>query len=76
LIPTVFKSVGVRSTEKCYVRKMGMYYLVDLHVIVNGELSVVEGHTIAHHVKNLLKLDYPELIDVLIHIEPDSHQSL
>lgn len=70
------KVEGVLATEKCYVRKMGMYYVVDLHVIVNGELSVIKGHSIAHDVKDRLKLDYPELIDILIHIEPDSNQSL
>lgn len=67
------KVEGVLATEKCFVRKMGMHYIVDLHVIVNGKLSVVEGHTIAHNVKDQLKTDFPELIDILIHIEPDSH---
>lgn len=62
---------GVRGTEKCLVRKMGMHYIVDLHVIVDGKLSVVEGHSIAHSVKDKLKLDLPEVTDILIHIEPD-----
>ncbi len=63
---------GVLGTEKCFVRKMGMNYIVDLHVIVNGKLSVVEGHSIAHSVKDKLKIDLPEVTDILIHIEPDS----
>jgi len=63
---------GVVGTEKCLVRKMGMNYIVDLHVIVDGRLSVVEGHTIAHSVKDKLKIDLPEVTDILIHIEPDS----
>lgn len=62
---------GVIDTEKCFVRKMGMVYIVDLHVIVNGKLSVVEGHEIAHLVKNQLLLDLPDLSDILVHIEPD-----
>jgi len=62
---------GVINTEKCFVRKMGMVYIVDLHVIVNGKLSVVEGHEIAHLVKNQLLLDLPDLSDILVHIEPD-----
>jgi len=62
---------GVIDTEKCFVRKMGMVYIVDLHVIVNGKLSVVEGHEIAHSVKNQLLLDLPDLSDILVHIEPD-----
>ena len=63
---------GVVGTEKCLVRKMGMNYIVDLHVIVDGKLSVVEGHSIAHSVKDKLKIDLPEVTDILIHIEPDS----
>ena len=63
---------GVVGTEKCLVRKMGMNYIVDLHVIVDGKLSVMEGHSIAHSVKDKLKIDLPEVTDILIHIEPDS----
>jgi len=62
---------GVMDTEKCFVRKMGMVYIADLHVIVSGKLSVVEGHEIAHSVKNQLLIDLPDLSDILIHIEPD-----
>ena len=42
---------GVEDLEKCFVRKMGFEFYVDLHVIVNGELSVRKGHRIAHEVK-------------------------
>lgn len=62
---------GVISTEKCYVRKHGMQYNVDLHLIVSGKISVQEGHTIAHLTKNALVEKFPEILDVLIHVEPD-----
>ena len=65
------KVTGVINTEKCLVRKMGMQYIVDLHVIVDGDLSVTEGHDIAHGVKNQLKNDLPDISDILIHIEPN-----
>lgn len=61
---------GVISSEKCFVRKIGMRYYVDLHVIVNGGLSVVEGHDISHQVKDHLMDNIPTLGNVLIHIEP------
>lgn len=61
---------GVLETEKCFVRKMGMHYIVDLHVVVHGALSVTEGHTIAHKVKNQLMTDIPDISDIHIHIEP------
>jgi cation diffusion facilitator family transporter len=67
------KVTGVIATEKCFVRKMGMHYIVDLHVIVPGELSVTEGHSIAHKVKNQLMTDIPDISDIHIHIEPGIH---
>lgn len=62
---------GVVETEKCYVRKTGMIYHVDLHIAVNAEITVKEGHEIAHNVKNELLQKLPEIADVLIHVEPD-----
>ncbi|WP_029033633.1 cation diffusion facilitator family transporter [Salinimicrobium terrae] len=64
------KEKGVIETEKCFIRKTGMTYHVDLHVIVDGELSVNEGHEIAHNLKDRLLHEMPEIADVLIHIEP------
>jgi len=61
---------GVLDTEKCFVRKTGISYHVDLHIIVDGLKTVTEGHDIAHRVKDKLKLDFPQIIDVLIHVEP------
>jgi len=70
-IKTSAKEVrGVRDIEKCYIRKMGFEYYIDMHVIVNGNLSVYEGHLIAHSVKNKLMELYPNVSDVLCHIEP------
>jgi len=41
-------------------------------VVVDGNLSVREGHEIAHEVKNAILLENPKIADVLIHIEPFS----
>jgi cation diffusion facilitator family transporter len=61
---------GVSSLDKCFVRKMGLEYYVDLHVVVAGEMSVREGHRIAHEVKDSIRSWNPKVSDVLIHIEP------
>lgn len=62
---------GVVDIEKCRVRKSGLAYLVDIHVEVDGDISVRGGHAIAHAVKDQL-LRRPELnvLDALVHIEP------
>ncbi|WP_354298921.1 cation diffusion facilitator family transporter [Pedobacter sp. UYP1] len=62
---------GVIDTEKCYVRKAGMQYHIDLHAIVNGNISVREGHDISHRLQDTLRAKLPELANVLIHIEPN-----
>ena len=62
---------GVVSTEKCFVRKHGMLFIVDLHLIVSGAITVQAGHNIAHAVKDRLIEEFPEIQDVLIHVEPD-----
>lgn len=62
---------GVIDTEKCFVRKTGMTYHVDLHVVVSGEISVNAGHDIAHDLKNKILEEMPQIADILIHIEPD-----
>jgi cation diffusion facilitator family transporter len=61
---------GVLGTEKCYVRKTGLKFHIDLHVIVSAMITVKEGHEIAHRLKDRLKQDLPEIADILIHIEP------
>ncbi len=66
----------VKGTEKCYVRKAGMAFLVDLHLLVDGKLSVKKGHEIAHDVKKEIQSKFPEIADVLIHIEPEDQYNL
>ena len=62
---------GIIGTEKCFVRKAGMKYHVDLHAIVDGKISVKVGHDIAHKLKDYLRNELPNLGHVLIHIEPN-----
>jgi cation diffusion facilitator family transporter len=65
------KVAGVLGTEKCFIRKAGMRYHVDLHVIVNGNFTVRKGHDIAHELKSHLRNVIPQLGHVLIHVEPN-----
>ena len=60
----------VRAIEKCYVRKMGFDYLVDIHIEVDGHLSVTQGHTISHLVKDAILNSSLRVLNVLVHVEP------
>jgi len=61
---------GVVEVEKCRARKMGLDFYVDLHVGVDGNISVHEGHEIAHRVKSAIQQSDSRIADVLVHIEP------
>ncbi len=63
---------GILGTEKCFIRKTGMKYHVDLHAIVSGKISVREGHDLAHKLKDTLRSEIKNLGHVLIHIEPNN----
>jgi cation diffusion facilitator family transporter len=70
-IRTTAKAVQeVQAVEKCRVRKSGLGWLVDIHIMVDGDISVDRGHTIAHSVKNALCSSHLGVFDVLVHIEP------
>ncbi len=62
---------GIITTEKCFIRKSGLKYHVDLHAVVDGKISVKQGHDLAHKLKDTLQLEIPVLGHVNIHIEPD-----
>ena len=61
---------GVNAVEKCIVRKMGFHYFVDMHVEVDPQMTVQQGHDIAHQVKDQIRERLPSVHDVLVHIEP------
>jgi len=74
-IRSVAEAVGrVTQTEKCNVRRSGLGLFVDLHVVVDGRLTVREGHMIAHEVKDALIESDLGILDVVVHIEPDPTQ--
>lgn len=69
---TSLKIEGIVGTEKCFIRKAGMKYHVDLHAIVDANISVKKGHELAHILKDTLRKEIPQLGHVLIHIEPSN----
>ena len=61
---------GVLEIDKCFVRKMGLEFYVDLHVGVDERISVRAGHDLAHEVKDAIRQTNPRIADVLVHVEP------
>jgi divalent metal cation (Fe/Co/Zn/Cd) transporter len=62
--------VGVADIDKCHVRKMGYQLFVDIHVMVDPQMTVERSHRIGHDVKDKLRAEMPAVRDVLVHIEP------
>lgn len=61
---------GVRGVETLWVRKSGLEYLADIHLEVDPDLSVKQGHSISHVLRDYLLEKHPCLRDVLVHLEP------
>lgn len=65
---------GVRMIEKLRMKKSGLGYHMDIHVQVDGELSVAEGHRIGHAVQDALKASDRRFLDIVVHVEPFGHK--
>ncbi|HEY6168515.1 MAG TPA: cation diffusion facilitator family transporter [Verrucomicrobiae bacterium] len=63
---------GVQLVEKCLVRKAGYHHFVEMHIEVDPQMPVVRAHSIAHDVKDRVRVKVPAVRDVLVHIEPAS----
>jgi cation diffusion facilitator family transporter len=64
---------GILGTEKCFIRKAGMMYHLELHAIVDAYITVKQGHELAHILEDTLRSKIPELGHILIHIEPNDY---
>jgi cation diffusion facilitator family transporter len=61
---------GAKGVEKCFARKTGLRYHVDLHLEVDPQLTVRDSHDLATTVRFAVKAEVPWVEDVLVHVEP------
>jgi cation diffusion facilitator family transporter len=61
---------GALGIEKCFARKTGLQYHVDLHLDVDPQMTVRASHEIATEVRNKIRAHLPWVADVLVHVEP------
>lgn len=67
---------GVLGVEKLWVRKSGIEFFADIHIEVDPQATVADGHRLGHLVKDRLLERFVELRDVLVHLEPFPHDDL
>jgi divalent metal cation (Fe/Co/Zn/Cd) transporter len=60
----------VAGVEKCFARKTGLKYHVDLHLEVDPDMTVRDSHEIATRVRDRIRHQLPWVADVLVHVEP------
>jgi cation diffusion facilitator family transporter len=70
---TALEVPGVKGVEKCFARKTGFQYHVDLHLEVDPGITVRESHEIASRVRIRLRESLEFVADVLVHVEPAEH---
>jgi cation diffusion facilitator family transporter len=70
-VRAVVQSVpDVIGCEKIRTRGSADYAFLDLHLWLDGDMSLQAAHTTSHVVKDRLMAKFPQLADVVIHIEP------
>jgi len=65
---------GAHHPHRVRARKIGIYYMVNLDIEVNAELSIREAHDIAKKVENSIKSRLDHIYDVMVHVEPMGNQ--
>lgn len=71
---TIKQTEGVQSIHFLRTRRMGEDAYVDTHIVVNSRISVSEGHVIGDAVRNNLKTEFDDVVDVLVHIDPEDDE--
>jgi cation diffusion facilitator family transporter len=61
---------GVLGVEKCFARKTGLQYHVDLHLEFDPRMTVQQSHDIATTVRFEIRKEIDWVADVLVHVEP------
>jgi len=65
---------GVRGLHQLRTRKMGIRVLVDIHILVDPDISVSEGHKISDAVRTRLMANMPEVTEVLVHTDVENDE--
>ncbi len=72
---TILSVSGVKTLHLLRTRRVGGQALVDVHIIVDGTLSVSEGHQISETVRAKLIDQMDSIADVMVHIDPEDDET-
>ncbi len=66
----IWENKNVKNINTCIVRKSGFDRIVELHLLVDGEMTVRAGHLTAHEVETEIKKHFANVQSVVVHVEP------
>ena len=70
LFESVHSVSGAQNPHRVRARKIGHYYMINLDIEVDPDLSVKAAHDIAKMVENSIKSNLRNIYDVMVHVEP------
>ncbi len=65
---------GVNGIHLLRTRQMGEDAYVDAHIVVDPRITVSEGHMIGDIVRDKLKTEFDDVVDVLVHVDPEDDE--
>jgi zinc transporter family protein len=71
---TIKTSQGVQGIHLLRTRQMGEDAYIDAHIVVDPRISVSEGHVIGDMVRNKLIAEFDDIVDVLVHVDPEDDE--
>jgi cation diffusion facilitator family transporter len=71
-IESVVNSIdGVRGCHDIRTRGSSNAVYIDLHVLVDRNLSIEKAHGIADRIEESIKKEFPAVVDIVVHVEPE-----
>lgn len=70
----ILETDGVQGIHLLRTRQMGEDAFIDAHIVVDPRITVSEGHMIADKVRDLLIEEFDDVMDVLVHIDPEDDE--
>ena len=63
--------MGVAQPHDLRTRRLGNHYAIELHILMDGDMTLREAHDKATEVEDLLKQRYGKETHVAVHVEPE-----
>jgi cation diffusion facilitator family transporter len=64
---------GIHDVHALRTRHIGGGFQVDCHVLVAPDMTVAAGHRLAHSLRDRILDRFPDVVDVLVHVEPEGN---